>query len=99
MPSKPHISIRSGWRCIDDGPHDWRTEDQFRRDGKRCNRCECTEGALRLWLITAHHPEHGVIQKHCDSFAAALEVANRKDPINSLFDGLTIRFGYELYAA
>jgi hypothetical protein len=116
MPRKPHISIRSGWRCINDGSHDWRPRN---RDGsdippggngrgvsdaysssalKRCARCRCTEAAPAIWLITANHPEHGVIQRHCDSFSEALEVVNRPSPIDSLFDGFTARLGHSLYA-
>jgi SAM-dependent methyltransferase len=76
------VSIRSGWRCIDDGPHDWQPREN---GGKRCDRCQCTEAAPAIWLITANYPQLGVIQKHCYSFAEALEQINRPDPIESLF--------------
>ncbi len=98
MAYKPNISIRSGWRCINDGPHDWRTDDKYRRNGKRCNRCECTEAAPGIWLITAMHPEYGCIQKHCESYPEALAIVNRPDPIGSLFEGLTMKLGYALYS-
>lgn len=70
------VNIRSGWRCVNDGAHDWRTEDQWRRNGKRCQRCACTEAAPGTWLLTWRDPKLGTLQKHCHSFPEAIAVAN-----------------------
>lgn len=74
MPAK--VAIRSGWRCVNDGPHDWRADDKWRRNGKRCRRCECTEAAPSIWLLTWRDPELGCLQKHCHSFTEAIDAAN-----------------------
>jgi hypothetical protein len=74
MPRK--VSIRSGWRCVDDRAHLWRKDDRFRRNGKRCEKCQCTEAAPAIWLLTWTDPELGCLQKHCHSFAEAIECAN-----------------------
>lgn len=92
---KAHISIRSGWRCINDDIHDW----QSVKTGQvyaRCSRCNCNTNAVKIWTITARHPVYGLIQRACPDANEAFMIINLSDPFKFLFEGPKIKLGNEL---